>query len=153
MLLIQANPVSAVLNSAGWIFPTCELFHIVGFGISIGTVAAVDISLLGLGFKRKSVPQLLKDTAPWTLIALVIVLLAGFVLFLTDPVHYLYNSAFRFKITCLALAIIFNYTIHRKVASAETSAPATGILTAVISLGLWLSVVAGGLFIAFVTEI
>ena len=58
MLFLQGaaptNPVSTVLNSAEWIFPTCELFHIVGFGIAIGTIAVVDLSLLGLGFKQKA---------------------------------------------------------------------------------------------------
>ncbi len=35
MLLLQANPVSAALNSAEWIFPTGECFHLLGFGIAI----------------------------------------------------------------------------------------------------------------------
>ena len=150
MLLLQANPVSALLNSYEWVFPGSEIFHIVGFGVAIGTIALVDFSLLGVGLHRKGTQQLLKNTAPWTLTALVIVILAGLILFLTDPVHYLENPSFQFKITCLVLAILFNYTIHRKVALSETvSAPASA-LVAIISLALWVSVVFGGLFIAFV---
>ena len=156
MLFLQGapptNPVSAVLNSAEWIFPTCEIFHIVGFGIAIGTIAVVDLSLLGLGFKQKAATRLRKDTALWTLTALVVVLTAGFVLFLTSPLHYLYNSAFQLKMTTLFLAIIFNYTVHRKVASSEIVSPGAGILVGAASLALWLTVVASGLFIAFVPE-
>ena len=92
MLFLQANPVSAALNSADWVFPTCEIFHIVGFGISIGTIAVVDFSLLGLGLQRKSIPQLLRELAPWTLTALVVVLIAGVVLFLTMPLDYYRNN-------------------------------------------------------------
>jgi len=149
MLFLQANPVSTALNSVSWIFPASEIFHIVGFGVSIGTVALVDFSLLGVGLRRKGTPQLLKNTAPWTLIALVIVILAGFVLFLTDPLHYLENPAFQFKITCLVLVILFNYTIHRKIALSETASTSTSALVAIVSLVLWVSVVFGGLFIAF----
>ena len=151
MLLLQiSNPVSAALNSAEWVFPTCEIFHIVGFGISIGAIAAVDFSLMGGALRRKAAPRLLRATAPWTLIALVIVILAGLLLFLTNPLHYYDNSSFRFKIIALLLAIVFNYTIHRKTAASETASPPLSILVGAVSLILWVSVVAGGLFIAFV---
>jgi len=79
------------------------------------------------------------------------VILAGLVLFLTMPLDYLRNDSFRFKIIALIFAIAFNYTIHRKVASSENISPPLGILVGSVSLILWVSVVAGGLFIAFVT--
>jgi len=151
LLFLQANAVAEALNSAEWVFPTAEIFHIVGFGISIGTIAAVDLSLLGGGLRRKAAPRLLRETAPWTLTALTIVILAGLILFLTMPLDYLRNESFRFKIGALILAIIFNYTIHRKVASSENISPPLGILVGAVSLMLWVSVVGGGLFIAFVT--
>lgn len=151
MLFLQAtNPVSVALNSYEWIFPACEIFHIVGFGISIGCVALVDFSLLGVALHRKGTPGLLRDTAPWTLIALVIVLIAGFILFLTDPIHYISNGAFQFKMIALFLAIVFNYTIHRKVALSENVTRGVSTSIALLSLALWVSVVFGGLFIAFV---
>src|ERR1700730_9144814 len=141
MLFLQANPVSEALNSAEWVFPTCEIFHIVGFGVSIGTIAVIDFSLLGLGLPRKSIPQLLRYTAPWTLTALVIVLLAGTVLFLTMPLDYLRNPSFRFKIICLFFAIVFQYTIHNKIARAQDPPLGARIPVALISLALWVSVV------------
>ena len=150
MLFLQANPVSAALNSADWVFPTCEIFHIVGFGISVGTIAVVDFSLLGLGLQRKSIPQLLRQLAPWTLTALVVVLIAGAVLFLTMPLDYMRNSSFQFKMVCLLLAIVFNYTIHNRVARSPDISLGRSIPVALISLALWVSVIWGGLFIAFV---
>lgn len=150
MLFLQAtNPVSTLINSVEWVFPVCELFHIVGFGVAIGTIALVDFSLLGGALKEKRAPQLVRDTAPWTLVALVIVVLAGMVLFLTDPLQYIYNFAFRFKMIALVLAIVFNYTIHRKVALSLNASPYARALTGVVSLALWASVVFAGLFIAF----
>jgi hypothetical protein len=61
---------------------------------------------------------------------------------------YLRNISFRFKMVALLLAIIYNYTLHRW-AVYRDPAPAAGKIVAVLSLGLWVSVVAGGLFIAF----
>jgi len=150
MLFLQTNAVADALNSVEWVFPAAEIFHIVGFGIAIGTIAVTDLSLMGVGLPRKSTPQLLRYTSLWTLIALTIVILAGFVLFLTMPLDYMRNESFRFKIVCLVLAILFNYTIHNKVARSKDASPAVRIPVALISLALWVCVVWGGLFIAFV---
>ena len=77
------------------------------------------------------------------------VLLSGPVLFLSDTRMYLHNPSFRFKIGALVIAIIFNYTIHRKVASSDSSSAACRYWWAWFLLALWVSVVFGGLFIAF----
>jgi hypothetical protein len=137
------------LNQNEWSFPVCEVFHIVSFAITISTVAMVDLRMLGIGFMKKSTSAMLKDTSLWTLLGLVVVLISGPLIFFSDPIMYLYNLGFRFKITMLLIAILWNYTIHRKVAMSDSSG-ALATLTAVISLGLWVSVVFGGIFIAFV---
>jgi hypothetical protein len=63
---------------------------------------------------------------------------------------YLHNQSFVFKLWALLLAIVYNYTIHRKVASAPDSSPGFSKLIASVSLALWVTVTFGGLFIAFV---
>lgn len=149
MLLIQNNAIADALNSSEWVFPIAECFHIAAFAWSIGLIALVDFRLLGVGLRRSSVSQIAKATAPWTLLGLAVVLLSGPVLFLSDTRMYLHNPSFLFKMGALLIAIIFNYTIHRKVASSESSSRAVQVLVGVVSLGLWVSVVFGGLFIAF----
>jgi hypothetical protein len=149
MLLIQTNAVADALNSSEWVFPIAECFHIAAFAWSIGLIALVDFRLLGMGLKRSTPSQLAKATAPWTLLGLAVVLLSGPVLFLSDPRMYLYNPSFRFKIGALVLALIFNYTIHRKVALSDSSSAGVRVVVGVVSLALWVGVVFGGLFIAF----
>ncbi len=147
--MLAYDPSAYPLNQNEWSFPVCEVFHIVSFAIAIGAVAMVDLRLLGLAFKSKPASFIYKETAPWILVGLIIVLISGPLIFFSDPVMYSYNLSFRFKITALVLAILFNYTVQRKVALSD-SAGGLAKLVAVISLGLWVSVVAGGLFIAFV---
>jgi hypothetical protein len=142
---INTNP----MNTIEWAFPVAECVHIVGFALSLGTVALVDLRLLGLGMRNQSPAQLVKDTTPWTLIGLAIMLISGPLIFSSNPIYYLANGAFQLKMVCLLLAIIFNYTIHLKVAMSNAS-PAIGKLVGAVSLALWVSVVAGGLFIAFI---
>ncbi|MGA2212674.1 MAG: DUF6644 family protein [Bryobacteraceae bacterium] len=149
MLLIQSNAIADALNSSEWVFPIAECFHITAFAWSIGMIALVDLRLLGWGLKRETVSEVATATAPWTLLGLAVVLLSGPVLFLSDPRMYLHNPSFVFKMYALAIAIIFNYTIHRKVARSDNASGIVRALTAVVSLALWVSVVFGGLFIAF----
>src|SRR5579863_1607822 len=121
---LNANP----LNSNEWAFPLTECFHITAFALSIGTIALVDLRLLGIGMRHQTARQLQKDTGPWTLAGLIIFITSSLLIFSSDPIHYLYNQAFRFKIGALLLGIIYNYTIHRKVAMGNPS-PVTGFLT------------------------
>jgi hypothetical protein len=149
MLLLQISSIADALNSSEWVFPIAECFHITAFAWSIGMIAAVDYRLLGFGIEHAKPSEVLRDTAPWTLLGLAVVLLSGPLLFLSDVRMYLHNPSFVFKMYALAAAILFNYTIHRKVAQSDSSSPAVRVVTAVVSLLLWISVVFGGLFIAF----
>ena len=147
--MLAYDPSTNPLNNNDWAFPLLEIIHIVGFAFSIGTIAVVDLRLLGLAMRKQSPAQLLKDTSPWTLMGLAVMLMSGPMIFSSDPYMYLYNSSFRFKMGALLVAIIYNYTIHRKVASSDPS-PVLAKLVGGVSLVLWISVVFGGLFIAFV---
>ena len=142
---LNANP----LNSNEWAFPLTECFHITSSALSIGMVALVDLRLLGLAFKRQTAGQLVKDTGIWTLAGLIIVIISGLLIFSSDPIRYINNSGYVDKMVLLVLAIIFNYTIHRKVALSNSSGMAAKLVGAV-SLLLWISIPFGGIWISFV---
>jgi predicted cation transporter len=141
-MLIE-NPLHSELA-----FPVLECFHIVGFAIAIGTVAMLDFRLLGLAMRDQTPAEISRDTGLWTIGALVVAVFSGLLIYSTDPDKYYTNAAFLIKIGCLVSAIIFNYTIHRRVALAGASAGARKMV-ACVSLMLWVSVVFGGMFIAF----
>lgn len=147
-MIIAYDPATNPLNNNDWAFPLLEIIHIVGFAVAIGTVAIVDLSLLGFGIRRAKPAQLLRDTAPWTLTGLAVMLISGPLIFSSDPRMYYYNVSFRFKMVALLLAILYNYTIHRKVALSNPGG-GVGAVVGIVSVLLWVSVVAGGLFIAF----
>src|SRR5450755_2103426 len=117
MLLQALNP----LNASPLIFPVLECAHIIGFALSIGTIALLDFRLLGIGLLRHPAAELAKDLAPWTLVGLAVMLLSGPAMFSSDPARYYLNGAFQIKMVALLVAIIFNYTIHRKVAAKDAS--------------------------------
>ena len=149
MLAIPYDPSTNPLNNNEWSFPLFECIHIAMFAMSIGTIAVVDFRLLGLMLRNQSPAELLKATSLWTLIGLIVVITTGLVIFTTDPVRYYYNPSMRYKLIALVAAIIYNYTIHRKVILSKAGPLVSGLVAAV-SLLLWISIVFAGIFYSFV---
>jgi hypothetical protein len=145
LAFLQSNAIADLLNNTEWGFAVAECFHIVFFSVAIGTIMIVDLRLLGLAFPKTTPAKLLHDTWVYTMIGLTVTVLAGMGLFLTDPRMYYFSPWFRFKAAALLLAILYNYTVHYKVASSSQSQN-VGVVVGAISVLLWISVVTGGLF-------
>ena len=143
--MVIENPLSTSPLS----FPVLECFHIAGFVLSIGMTALVDFRLLGFGLQEQTPAQMARAFDWWMLGGLIVAVFSGLLLFSTDPDIYYLNWSFLIKMTCLVLAIAFNYTIHRRAVTRGLS-PAAGRLVACISLTLWVSVIFGGIFIAVI---
>jgi uncharacterized membrane protein YcfT len=79
----------------------------------------------------------------------VVMLFSGLMLFSSDPDNYYLNYAFDLKMVFFVLAIVFNYTIHRK--AVQSDSPNAKVV-ACISLALWSCVVFGGIFIGFLNS-
>jgi hypothetical protein len=148
-MILKYDPATNPLNTIEWAFPLCECLHIAAFAFSISTIALVDLRLFGAGLDDRSPAQLLRDTEIWTLLGLAVVIASGLAIFSSDPVLYLHNPPFQWKMLGLLLAIVYNYTIHRKTVLANPGS-AIGIAVAGVSLALWFSLVLAGVFIAFV---
>jgi hypothetical protein len=143
------SPWSHAMNSYEWVFPAVQSLHFIGFALSIGTIAIVDLRLLGLGMRRLAPDELAADLAPWTRVGIAVMLTTGPLMFSTDAVTYHYNPSFQFKMACLILALLFQFTLHRRAVRPDAR-PIAAKLAAATSLLLWTAVVAGGRMIAFI---
>ena|SRR5690242_14714967 len=149
ILTMLQNAVGDALNNAEWAFALAECVHIGGFAVGVGTIALVDFRMLNLGLRQETPARILRFTELWTVIALLFVGFSGVALFLSQPEIYRVNLIFPIKMYLLAAALIYNFTIHRKVAIMKDPSPALSKLVASVSLLLWVSVVFGGIFIGF----
>ena len=147
-MLLQ-NAIADALNNTEWAFPLAECVHIGGFAIGVGSIALVDFRMLNLGLENETSARILRYTEPWTVIALIFILFSGFALFISQPKVYLINLVFPIKMYLLAAALVFNFTIHRRVAAMKNPAPALAKSVAIVSLLLWVSIVFGGIFTGF----
>jgi hypothetical protein len=143
------SPWANAMNGPEWAFPVVESLHFMGFALSIGTIAIVDLRLLGFGITRQTPSELTADLQRWTYLGLAIMLITGPLMFSADAVRYHVNPSFQFKMMCLAAALLFHFTL-RRFATRPGAAPLLAKLTGALSLLLWTCVVAGGRMIAFV---
>jgi hypothetical protein len=141
------------IRDSTWLFPFVEIFHLLALGVLCGTILILNLRLLGLRFKDEPVSELAKDVRPWMLGSLAVMLISGFLLFSTEAVKMYGNWAFRGKMLFLLAAVIFMFTVQRKVVMADQSRvpPAVRVIVALVSLLLWTGVGLGGRALGFVT--
>lgn len=125
------------------LFPIIQSIHILGLTLLVGTIALVDLRLLGITMRRHAVVDLASGLVPWTFAGLLTVLVTGPLLFWADIPRYLDNPAFLAKMGLLAAALACNFTVRR----GATRGPRQR-LAAALSLLLWSSVVLAGRAIA-----
>ena len=83
----------------------------------------LNLRLLGLGIERQPVAQVWRDTRPWMMSSLAIMLVSGMSASLRRKRSKLYyHEAFWVKMTSLALAMLFTFTVVRTVALADPKA-------------------------------
>jgi hypothetical protein len=147
----EASAVGNAIRQSLWAFAVIESIHLLGLAAIGGAVLVVDLRMLGLGLRRQPVPDVARNAYPWFVGSLVVMLVTGVALFLSEAVKCYYSTPFWIKITSLALAITFSFTIKRKVTFADESQirPIWYKAVALISLALWFGVGAGGRWIGF----
>lgn len=135
-----------------WLFPAVEICHLLGLGMLGGTVLLLNLRLVGLRFNREPIQELARDLQPWMVGSLIVMLVSGFFLFSSEAVKMYGNIAFRYKMISLVLAILFTFTIYRKVTMAdeEKISPVWRGLTALVSVALWAGVGLAGRAIGYV---
>jgi len=147
----EASGIGETIRKSSWLFPVIEAVHLLGLGVIGGAVLVVDLRLLGLGLRRQSAAQLTRDAQPWLVGSLVLMIVTGGLLFLSEAIKCYYHDAFWFKMSCLFLAIVFTFTIQRKVIMTDESRlrPLWSKVVAVVSVLLWAGVGIGGRWIGF----
>ena len=147
----ENTAVGDAIRSSLWLFPVIEGFHLLGLALIGGAVLVLDLRLLGLALRRQPIARIARDAQPWLIGSLFVMLPTGILLFLAESTKCYYSEAFWVKMTSLFLAIVFTFTVRRKVALTEERRvrPLVSKLVALVSLTLWSTVGAGGRWIGF----
>jgi hypothetical protein len=144
------TPVGEGIRNSTWLFPVIEAVHLLALGLTAGSVLIVALRLMGAGLVKQPVAQIASNAQPWLIAGVAVMFASGFPLFLSESIKCYYSFAFWIKMTSLLLALVFTFTIQRRVTQSDLSdQPLISKLTGLISLVLWFGVAFGGRWIGF----
>ena len=140
-------PLAQYIAGSSWAFPILETTHVVAIVIVFGSIAIMDLRLLGLASASSRVTEISNDTLPWTWGAFAVALVTGSLLFISKATDYMVNPYFVWKMVLILLAgvnmAVFHLSTWRGVGSWDTSSalPKAAKLAGGLSLVLWIAVV------------
>jgi hypothetical protein len=153
---LSRTSVSVAFQSATWFVPTVQTVHIIAIAILLVTIYVIGFKLAGIIRGGLPLAAVMRKASPWVWSMLIVLLLTGALLTITEPSRELLNWVFRTKmvlVVCLSLLVVWlnsrvrvdpNYwsaTTGRKMA-----ARIWGVLVLVIGAGI----ITAGRWIAYV---
>jgi len=152
---LETSGVGTFVAESAWAFPLLESLHVIALVTVVGSIAIMDLRLLGLAGRGWTVTALSRDTLPLTWGAFVLAAITGGLLFVSRATTYVINPWFLVKMVLLVLAgvnmaILHSFawkSVHQwdSTASVPTAAKVAGGL----SLVFWILVVFCGRVIGF----
>jgi hypothetical protein len=152
---LAQTPWSVSLHESQYAYTFIETAHVLGITLFVGTIAMVDLRLLGAAWRAVPVSQMSARTLPWTVVGFVLMTATGIALFYAIPVRTWYSLWFRVKVILLAAGAVNIWIFHRRVErdrAAWDEAPAPPLaarISAAVSLIVWAGVIVTGRMIAY----
>jgi uncharacterized membrane protein len=152
---LQASSWAVFIHKKAWAFTTVEVIHVFAVSLVIGTIAIVDLRLLGLASTKRPVAELSRQVLPLTWAAFVLAAIAGSLLFISRATDYFVDPVFWIKMSLIAVAginmVIFEFITVRDVQkwNLNPTPPARARLAGGISIACWVLVVIFGRLIEF----
>ena len=146
----EATRLGEMIRNSAWAFAVIESMHLLALAVVGGAVLIVDLRLLGFGLRSQPLAEVAREARPWFAGSLIVMLLTGAALFLSEAMKCYASTAFAVKMACLALAIAFTVTVRWKVTTGgDPDGSPWPKLVALVSLALWFGVAASGRWIGF----
>jgi hypothetical protein len=151
---IERTPLAVAMRQELWLYPCVEIFHIFGIVTLVGSIAMLDLRLLGLS-RSLPVRQLARHLLPWSWGALLVIVPTGSLMFMAHATEFIDNSAFVLKLTLIFAAALNAAAFHlgpfRSVAQWDSgmATPAAARIHAALSLVIWMGVITCGRLLAY----
>lgn len=152
--LLEASALGVAMRKSLWLYPAVEIVHLLGIAALVGSILVLDLRLLGLS-RSLPVRRLAAHVLPWTLASFVLIVPSGFAMFVAHASDFIANPVFALKIGLILLggtnAALFHAGVFRGAQGwdVDVMPPPAARAAAVLSLLLWVSVLACGRLLAY----
>jgi hypothetical protein len=155
---LQATSLAVFIQQTKWVFTTIEVIHVVAISLVIGTIAMIDLRLLGFASTRRPFTELAREILPWTWAAFVLAAITGSLLFISKAADYFMTTTFWVKMSIMLLAainmLIFELITVRGVQDWDRrpTPPPQARLAGAISLTCWILIFIFGRWTGFTVQ-
>lgn len=152
---LNETRIAIAVRESDFAFPIIETVHVLGITLMAGTIAMMDLRLLGVISKKARVSDVARLILPLTWIGFGLMFVSGSLLFAAEALKSYDNPAFRLKMLLLLIAganpLIFHSTIYRSVDEWDQAVvtPVRARAAAIASLTLWSLIIMSGRAIAY----
>src|SRR5215467_7576609 len=98
---VESSQLAARIRDSLYLFPLIESFHVLGLTMVFGTIAIIDLRLLGIASTKRSFRRVASDVLKWTWAAFALAVTTGSLMFITNAGVYYHNFFFRSKMVLL----------------------------------------------------
>jgi hypothetical protein len=150
---IEASALGQAMRQWLWLYPIVETIHITGIGLLFGSIAVLDLRLLGFS-KEIPIRQLAWHVLPWTAAAFLLIVPSGFAMFTAHASEFIASPVFAVKMGLIMAASVNAAIFHAGVFRSSKAwdvgpPPAAARIAASVSLLVWISVIACGRLLAY----
>jgi hypothetical protein len=154
MHAVEASGLARFMREALWAYPATEALHILGIGLLFGSIAIVDLRLIGLG-RRVPVSALAGLAVPWSLAGFALAATTGLLMFTAHAAEFITLPVFILKMGLILAGGINAAILHTGVLrdtrawDAGAKTPLAAKIAGGVSIALWIGVVACGRLLAY----
>ncbi|MDB5475109.1 MAG: hypothetical protein JWP49_620 [Phenylobacterium sp.] len=154
---IEGLALARFVAQGPWVFPTVETIHVIAIAMVVGSIAVVDLRLLGVSWTARPVTEVAEEVLPWTWVSFAVAAIAGGLMFISAASKYVTDLPFQLKMLLLALAaanmLVFHFVTYRDVEVWNLGrTPRAAKVAAGLSLAFWIAVVTCGRLVSFSTQ-
>jgi uncharacterized protein DUF6644 len=153
---LEATSIATAIRENELLFPWIESVHVLAITLVVGTIAIVDLRLMGLASRDRPIMRLTEDVLRCTWTAFAAAAITGLLLFSSNAFNYAHNSYFQAKLVFLVLAginmAIFHWYAGRGMdrwGILPHTTPLRARVAGAVSLLVWIGVVAFGRWVGF----
>ena len=150
---IDSSWLANLVRDWAWMWPSLETLHFMGLTVLIGSLAVIDLRILGLA---KRIPlAAIEKFVPWAYLGVIVNTVTGIMFYFGDPYRYWPNIAFRIKMILMLIAginlVIYKMKVEPQLLRGEYDNEASSLAKAIAltSMVAWVGVLAGGRLIPY----
>jgi uncharacterized membrane protein YcfT len=133
-----------------WILDLISVLHYFTIFWVVGTIALIDLRILGLVGMRQTATQWQQQLSPWMWTAMSICLASGLLEFFPDGGSYYLSRVFRLKLLATATGVVLSVLVYRQVPKWDRgpSMPTGAKVLAALCLVVWVGTILLGVEVA-----